>query len=98
CSTDRDKLRDGPEAREAGASYDGGVARHVPCWSIEMRIEFEAAVPIDEPTPEEVEHGLRSLRLPDNSFAILEASPGSYIQAAGDEDSFDLRSEERRVG
>ena len=55
-----------------------------------MRIELEAAAPIDEPTPEEVEHGLRSLRLPDNSFAILEASPGSYIQAAGDEDSFDL--------
>jgi hypothetical protein len=51
-----------------------------------MRIEFEAAPAVDEPTPEEVDRGLRALVFPDNSFAILGSRPASYIQTAVDDD------------
>lgn len=49
-----------------------------------MRFEIEGVTPIDHVTPEQVEQGLRSLRLPERSFAILDSGPDSYIQTAVD--------------
>jgi hypothetical protein len=51
-----------------------------------VRIEFEAAPPVDDPTPRDVDVGLRALTFPDNSFAILAVGSDVYIQAAMDDD------------
>jgi hypothetical protein len=51
-----------------------------------VRIEFEAAPPVDDPTLEQVEQGLRALRFPGDTFAILELRPSTYIQAATDDE------------
>jgi hypothetical protein len=51
-----------------------------------MRIEFESASPVDDPTLEDVDRSLRALTFPDNSFAILAAGPQVYIQTTMDDD------------
>jgi hypothetical protein len=51
-----------------------------------VRIDFEAAPPIDDPTPEQVDQGLRALRFPDDTFAVLELRPSTYIQTATEDD------------
>jgi hypothetical protein len=60
-----------------------------------MRLESESEKPIDNPTPEQLEQVLRSLRLPGNSFAILGTTPSVYMQTARNEDgSFHVEYQE----
>lgn len=50
-----------------------------------MRFEVEDATPIEEPTAEQVDAGLRTLQVPERTFAIL-GEDWSYIQTAFDGD------------
>ena len=47
-----------------------------------MRLEVEGAAPIDNPTPEQVEQGLRWLESAARDYAILEQRASDYLQTA----------------
>jgi hypothetical protein len=47
-----------------------------------VRLEVEGAAPIDNPTPEQVEQGLRWLESAGRDYAILEQRASNYLQTA----------------
>jgi hypothetical protein len=47
-----------------------------------VRFEVEGAAPIDNPTPEQVEQGLRTLEPANRDYAILEQQASTYLQTA----------------
>lgn len=49
-----------------------------------MRLHFERGPAIDRPAPDQLSDGLRRLSLPDNSFAILDGGPLTYLQVAAE--------------
>jgi hypothetical protein len=56
-----------------------------------MRLDLEDGTTVVDPSPEQLRDALLGLRVPGNSFAILEQQPGFYMQAVKNEDgSYDL--------
>jgi len=49
-----------------------------------VRLEVEGAAPIDNPTPEQIERGLRLLESAARDYAILEQRASDYLQTAPD--------------
>jgi hypothetical protein len=75
--------------RETNASQSrvgGKIARLSPSpllsHSSRVRLEVEGAAPIANPTPEQVERGLRWLESAGRDYAILEQQASRYLQAA----------------
>jgi hypothetical protein len=60
-----------------------------------MLLKLENGVEVEAPPMAVIVAGLQSLRNPDNTFAILESEPGTYVQVALNRDgSFTLEYQE----